>query len=238
MTLIVAVACQDFAILASDTRGIWRDSRTGARVDHTDEVQKIHPLRGHAWFASGPACDWGDHLQDLGARTDGTLDAVLAAIREAPADDHVARVASQSCFWIGATKDGRLSAVNWKVMRDGSVCEVATALPAQIIGFALSAEDMPHFPQYVAVCQRELQALREAPGPGDALRALARFLQAAHDDPDSDGRIGRYMEAGVLLRRANGRIETRWLDRTPHTTVAIDGAALLGGATAMAGGVR
>ena len=57
MTFLVAFARKDFALLASDTRSVRRETPDGPVVDFSDEGEKIVEY-DTGWLASGPCKAW------------------------------------------------------------------------------------------------------------------------------------------------------------------------------------
>src|SRR5438876_7454069 len=80
MSLAIAEALPNCALLVSDTRGCRNDRPV------TDEMRKIFSLPGGGFMDSGPGAAWGLDLYNRLRETDGTLDGIVKATQEwAPA---------------------------------------------------------------------------------------------------------------------------------------------------------
>jgi len=228
MTLIVAVADEHFALLATDTRLAFYGPGLELRR-RSDDGRKLYPLvapGGPGFCAGGPFKEWADYLYSLACLTSGSLDAIVHTIRAA-APGMLARCEGEAPLEVGRTiqvhatlligtdPDGRFYGARFDAVGE----RFTRAAPGVALASGPGADELPDslraetFGSY----QKRLNELRGTPEIDEVLRVTGVLF---HGVAQATQRVGPLIEMGVLVRDEAGRPVARWLPVTASAELA------------------
>src|SRR6267378_2516584 len=218
MSLVIAEALPNCALLVSDTRGCRNDRPV------TDELSKVFPLPGGGFMDSGPGAAWGLDLCRHLLETDGTLDAMVKATQEwAPGAmerleatyPDMARLVRgrQATVVIGKDDTGLYAAeMDWTgTIREYGPNQTIIGVPALLDGVLpmLQDEYSDEIIRLVEANTAPVKVLVDV-----LLKHAAAFCQDCFQRCGPDGYVGPNIEAGVIVQTAPGVFESLFVERT------------------------
>jgi hypothetical protein len=230
MTLITTIAFDNFAVMASDTRQIWKEPGD-LSVSYDDNGVKMAPLpRGVGFLGSGPSVQWADSQRERLSKGALSCSWAHAAMQDLQQNNPaLAQYVQQHqrSLTIGAV-DGELYAVSWDWAGNLKKSDLGSL---GMLGPDSTFMDTDVLKMLLQKYQDALTALALSPGDfRPLLCTIARLTAVLYASvAQHTASVGPDLQMGVLIRGAGNRLLSLELPHTSYQCVlALDDASLSG----------